>query len=237
MHEAKGKVAMRLYHYMDRDAYETLNRDGRIVGSPEHSPYPEFATAYGWLADVMRRRLGNAPDGCHTDWPVFVWALHNGLSPLAYDREHDRPRSEDPNDASFLVGFDVPEGSYLLSDFDDWHFVLNNWFLPSGGSLVDETDESDAFEALCKRHDRSPYGHDGLPPVPEVESMRRANWERIVDHPYDNASAQASLWELRAEWVFLVKARRHHAIKGLAKPKRKRRRADTAKTPELLTVR
>ncbi|MCV9964443.1 DUF3841 domain-containing protein [Pararhizobium sp. BT-229] len=227
---------MRLFAYMDADAYEALNRDGRIIGSPEHSPHPEFAAAYGWLADVMRRRLGHAPDGCHPNWPVFAWALHNGLSPLAYNREQDRPRSEDPNEASFLIGFDVPDGSYLLSDFDDWHFVLNNWYLPSGGSSIDETDECDAFEAFCKRHERSPYGYDGLTAIPEVEAMRQANWERIVDRPYDNGSVQASLWELRAEWVFLVKARRYHAIKGLAKPKRKRPRAGTTETPWSVTV-
>lgn len=225
---------MRLYHYMDADAYEALTRDGRIVGSREHSPYPEFAPAYGWLSDVMRRRIGNAPDGCHPDWPVFAWALHNGLSPLTYDLEQDRPLSEDPNDASFLVGFDAPEGSYLLSDFDDWHFVLNNWFLPSGGSSSEEKVEYDAFDALCKQHDRSPYGCDGLAPVPEVEAMRQANWERIVDHPYDNGSVQATLWELRSDWVFLVKARRHHAIKGLEKPKRKRRKATANATANLV---
>lgn len=226
---------MRLYHYMDAEAYEAMNRSGRLVGSPAHSPYPEFAFAYAWLADVMRRRIGPAPEGCDATWPVFTWALHNGLSPLAYDREQDRPGSEDPNDAGFLVGFDVPDGAYLLSDFDDWHFVLNNWFLPSCGSAIDDPDnEGDAFDDLCRRHGCEPYGlFDEANSVPEVEAARRANWERIVDHPHDNGSVQATLWELRAEWVFLVKARRYHAIEGVAKPRRKARaRVSKRSAPE-----
>ncbi|MDW9481928.1 DUF3841 domain-containing protein [Sinorhizobium meliloti] len=229
---------MRLYHYMDADAYEAMNSTGRLVGSPAHSSYPEFAFAYGWLADVMQRRIGPAPEGCHSRWPVFTWALHNGLSPLAYDREQNHAGSEDPNDAGFLVGFDPPEGAFLLSDFDDWHYVLNNWFLPSGGSADDSAEEGDAFEELCQRHGCSPYRFDGDVDTPEVEAARRANWERIVDYPHDNGSVQATLWELKAEWVFLVKARRFHAIKGAAKarPKWSARPGRTATSGAVLTA-
>jgi hypothetical protein len=212
---------MRLYHYMNADAYEAMIREGRITGAPDHSPFPEFAMAYRWLTDVMRSRLGEPPSGCHPEWPVFTWAIHTGLSPLAYDFEQSFPGGDDCDDSSFLIGFDVPEGQYLLSDFDDWHFVLNNWYLPSVGSSVYESEDGNAFEALCKLHDRDPWGYDGKPPVPQVEAMRRSNWERIVQHPYENGSAQATLWELRADWVFLVKARRHHAIKGMTEPKHK----------------
>jgi hypothetical protein len=214
---------MRLYHYMDADAYEAMTQEGRIVGSPAHSSYPEFSIAYAWLANVMRRRIGPAPEGCHETWPVFTWALHNGLSPLAYDREQDCPGSDDPNEAAFLVGFDVPEGSYVLSDFDDWHFVLNNWFLPSEGSSSDDPNgEGDAFDELCRRHGCEPHGFfDDATINSEVEAVRRSNWERIVDRPHDNGSVQATVWELKAEWVFLVKARRYHAIKGTSKPSRK----------------
>ena len=226
---------MRLYHYMDTDAYEAMIRTGRLVGSPAHSPYPEFAFAYGWLADVMHRRIGPAPEGCNATWPVFSWVLHNGLSPLAYDREQNSPGSEDPNDAGFLVGFDVPDDKYLLSDFDDWHYVLNNWFLPSCGSAIDDPDcEGDRFEELCRRHGCESYGlFDEASSIPEVEAARRANWERIVDYPHDNGSVQATTWELRSEWVFLVKARRYHAIKVMAKPRRRRKaRAAVVPTPE-----
>lgn len=203
---------MRLYAYMDVDAYQALLRDGRIVGSPEHSVfYPEFASAYGWLSDVMRARIGEAPEGCHPRWPVFAWALHNGLTPLAYDREIGHPDSDDPITADFLVGFDVSEEAHLLSDFDDWHFVLNNWFLPSCGSASEDlAGDGEAFDALCERHGCNPYVGEC---PPEVETARRSNWERIFDHPYENGCAQATLWELRAEWVFLVKARRDTAIR------------------------
>ncbi|MBY3155341.1 DUF3841 domain-containing protein [Rhizobium laguerreae] len=209
---------MRLFAYMDSDAYQALLRNGRIIGSPEHSGFQDFAPAYGWLSDVMRGRIGQAPDGCHPGWPVFAWAIRNGLTPLAYDRENEHPKSDEANGASFLVGFDAPDGSCLLSDFDDWHYVLNNWFLPSCGSAAEDlAGEVEAFEALCERRGCDPYRGEG---PPEVESARRANWERIVDFPDVNGSAQATLWELKAEWVFLAKARSYSAVKGMAKPLR-----------------
>jgi hypothetical protein len=208
---------MRVYHYLETGAYEALRRTGWIVGSPKHSEYAnsdQFERAYGWLANVMERRIGPAPSHCHPGWPVFGWVLHNGMTPLEYDRFREKPRSGDRCDASFLVGFDVPDGSYVLSDFDDWHFVLNNWFLPSCGSALDDVvGETEAFDILSER-----YGYDrtGSPGAngraDEVEAVRRSNWERIVDRPYENASVQATVWELKWEWVFLVKARRRRAV-------------------------
>ncbi|MCZ7862809.1 DUF3841 domain-containing protein [Agrobacterium salinitolerans] len=223
---------MRLYHYMDADAYEAMIRTGRLVGSPAHSTYPYLAFAYGWLADVMRSRIGPAPEGSNETWPVFTWAQRAGQSPLAYDSKHNRPRSEDPNDAGFLVGFDVPDGAYLLSDFDDWHYVMTNSFLPSGGGESDEADvENNRFKELCELHGCNPYcDFDEEPIIPEVQSARRVNWKRIVDHPYDSGSVQATVWELKAEWVFLVRARRYHAIKGMANPRRKGRAKASKRT-------
>jgi hypothetical protein len=202
---------------MESDAYEALRRVGHIVGSPEHSVFndlDQFVTAYGWLADRMATRIGPAPAHCNPRWPVFGWAEHNGQSALEYDRQRELPGHDDTTDAPFLVGFDVPDGSYLLSDFDDWHFVLNGWFLPSCGSDVeDDGGETDAFYALCERHGYDTTCAPGpAGPVDAVETMRRSNWGRIIECPNQYGSVQASMWELRWDWVFLVKARRDTAI-------------------------
>ena len=197
---------MKLYHYMDAAAYGALLADGRITGSKVHSTFPEFEQPYAWLAEVMRKRIGDAPSHADPDWPVFAWHSHDGLDPVAYDR-----RSED--ESELLVGFDVPEGRYLLSDFVDWHFVLNGWYMPSCGADDDAgSTESDAFDEMCKAagYDIWTAGPDG--PAPEVEAARRRQWERVVDHPHATDPAQATLWELRLEWVFFVKVRRRGGL-------------------------
>nr|WP_250808627.1 DUF3841 domain-containing protein [Neorhizobium tomejilense] len=213
---------MRLYHYMDSPAYSALMSTGSLVGSPSHSPFPEFAAAYGWLAGEMRNRIGDAPGHANGAWPVFAWAMHEGMNPVSYD--HDHPE----HGGDLLVGFEVPEGSYVLSDFDDWHYILNNWYLPSTGSSDDETAsaESAEFDRRCEEagYDIWMPGERGT--CPDIETMRRRHWNRVVELPHLSGSVQATLWELKAEWVFFVRARTWKAIPGLEKPTRaiKRRR-------------
>jgi hypothetical protein len=213
---------MKLYHYMDRPAYAALIRCGTMVGEPDHSPYPDFAEAYRWLAGQMRDRICEPPPHAHRDWPVFSWHSHEGMEPVRYDIEHPE------QDGDLLVGFDVPEGAYMLSDFDDFHFVLNGWYFPSTGSEGDDTAtaESDHFDRICAEagYDLWSPGDKGLDPA--VEEMRMRHWSRIVDFPMSSGSVQATSWELRAEWMFLVRARRYSAIPGLSRPTRamKRRR-------------
>lgn len=216
----EGTISMRLYSYMDYDAYKALLTNGSIVGSPKHSDYQEFEQAYGWLANAMDQRIGMAPVHCNPQWPVFAWSLHDGLDPLVYDKE-----STDIH-ADFLVGFEPPEGSYLLSDFDDWHFILNDWFLPSCGSDDDAgMEEMHIFDNHCAAAGYDKFGRPGKSgPSAEIEAMRRSHWGRIIDFPLSSGSVQASLWEIKKEWIFLVRARTHNGILKMARSRRKSKR-------------
>ena len=82
------------------------------------------------------------------------------------------------------IAFEAPEHTFLLSDFDRWHFVLNNWF------LAEDEEEDQAFES--RQHS---------------QRVVERSWKRIFDleggdpdyhlKPFER-SYQATLWKL--EW-------------------------------------
>lgn len=199
---------MKLYHYMDAAAYRSLNENGYVIGSPEHSTFPDFAEAYAWLADVMADRIGPAPQHAHPRWPVFSWHLHNGLDPVAYDAV-----MEYEDKTGLLVGFDVPDDLCVLSDFDDWHYILNGWYLPTYGIDEPAADkECEDFDARCKTAGYDLWTPPAKGPDPDVERMRRKNWKRVVDYPTANGSVQATTWELRLDWMFFVRVRNRDGL-------------------------
>lgn len=95
---------------------------------------------------------------------------------------------------------DLDPQEILLSDFADWHFPLNDFFLP-----LDET-ESEQFD----REERE-AGYDCRGPRPEpLQSRVLTSWERIFDFTrecrdwrgrFRARDIQATFWELRMEHV------------------------------------
>jgi len=73
----------------------------------------------------------------------------------------------------------VPDEQVLLSDFDLWHFVLNN-------HLISETETEDTeLEKI----------YETLSPEKQFE-MKYENWKRVFDvSPLDNE------WMRRGEWI------------------------------------
>lgn len=210
---------MRLYKYMEVDAYKALLAQGHLVGSPEHSPFPDFENAYGWLAGMMEQRIGKSPEHANSKWPVFAWATRHGHDPLRFDSVGNDDKSP------LFVGFDVPDGKYVLSDFDEWHYVLNNWYLPSMGSYVeDDGGESDRFDAMCEAAGYTTWTPGPRGVCAEVEELRSRHWGRVVDHPDQSGTIQATLWEVRLEWMFLVRVKKGKGIPGHSKRKPTRRR-------------
>lgn len=105
---------------------------------------------------------------------------------------------------------EIPESRILLSDFEAWHAVLNDWYLSSSEA------EAEAFHR----------GQDLL-----SEDSRRAkieeSWKRIFDLEGGNPdwrgepeerSIQATLWYLEAQEVVGIKR-----FEGVKKKKRKKR--------------
>lgn len=96
--------------------------------------------AYEW----MYRQLKTGIKNFSGDWPIWAW-------PEDYDKNRvDYYLRQEPQ---IRLNFEVPDDRCLVSDHEDWHFALNDWFMP-------ENDDDDV------EHDKT-------------RKEREQSWERI----------------------------------------------------------
>lgn len=124
----------------------------------------------------MKKRIGNAPEG--VIFPVWAWFQWEGKRKRPDMRFHGRNWGE-KGTPIVLLTIDVPEHCILLSNFDYWHCVLNDF-------EITNSDEEREYS----------------------EEEKRKSWERIFDitcsfdgEEYQMLTTQATMWEIRSEWV------------------------------------
>jgi hypothetical protein len=144
----------------------------------------EFRTAYSWMADEMRARIGTPPAGAA--YPIWAWHSWEG-------RRDSRTMSalarRSRGNHMLLIEFEIEASRVLMSDFDNWHLVLIGSYIARS-----ERDLSEFYAAgYADEHERI-----------------RASWERIFclddasaqpgwDTPPSKRSIQATLWEIRPD--------------------------------------
>jgi hypothetical protein len=176
---------MLLYPILTPDQHRELLAHGRLIGRWRFID-PYHVQAYRWMVAAMRRR------GIDTRGRPPVWAWHSFNPPLR--RKPDLRSSYSlttPGTRAVRLVIDVPDRLVLLSDFEAWHAVLNNWYLSFSEA------EHDRKEAL---EDRGRL----------TRSMIESSWNRIFDlragdpvwrgEP-DERQIQACLPYLTASWV------------------------------------
>ena len=159
---------MRLVTIQPYEVLEILNAQGRFVCygpkcenvSGEYS----FAPAYQWLAKEMVKRIGPAPTG--VAYPIWAW----------YKSDDDFADWGPEGEKYAKLTVDIDPSRVVLSDFDDWHCVLN-----CSPLLTDEEAESD-FDANWDRYEA------------EGPEAVEATWQRIFHS--DRDYVQATFWEL-----------------------------------------
>jgi len=105
-----GEV-LTMYTIQSRDAYETLANDGVLVGDSMLG-WPEFQEAYAWMLRQMARRLPGAPSA----GLLWLWPTATRKQLLAVAKQAR---------GSVLMTVRVERKRVLLSEFLDWHIVLN----------------------------------------------------------------------------------------------------------------
>ena len=143
-----------------------------------------FETAYTYMAEQMRNRIGPPPPG--VDLPVWAW--------YKWDWQHRRPDMR-LTDFKYhagphaLIELELPFSEVLLSDHTTWHIVLNNGYYDDSTNEEEFDANMAAFHAL---------------PIAEQESIKHASWSRIFDiTPVETEWAsngkyvQATFWELK----------------------------------------
>lgn len=157
-------------------AYESLCEKGALIAGENHKIFePSWDDAYKWLADQMKKRIGEPPEG--VKYPIWAWYQWEGKRKRPDMRSFNK--FSIPGEKIVLLTIDVPDEQVLLSDFNDWHFVLME------SCIEDEISDKD-------------YSKDEI-----VES-----WNKIFDYKNpvgcddsSSISTQATMWLIKREWV------------------------------------
>lgn len=118
----------------------------------------EFRVAYSWMIKQMIKQIGLPPAG--VTHPIWAW--------YRWDFQHKHPdfRTMRDYDDQVCLELEMPDEQALLSDFDAWHTVLNDFY----NSCVTNEEEFEAefawFENL---------------PLKQQEQVKRKSWQHIFD--------------------------------------------------------
>lgn len=167
------------------DAYKRIQETG-VLSADEQYLFcgDELRFAYDWMAKKMKENVGMPPTGIL--YPVWAWYQHSGIRKRCDLRRTGYAPKGTP---MVQIEFEAPDHMILLSDFDDWHCVLNNSY------IADSEEEYELFYA-CKHSDRQA----------EIEQ----SWEKVFDlrsnfstwrTPLEKKTIQATLWSVKATQI------------------------------------
>ena len=171
---------MKLWTIQHKVAYDEMLQTGVLRANSEYIFDELFRDSYEWMAEQMKKRIGNPPDG--VELPVWAWYQWEGIRKRPDMRSHGR--SSEKGVPIVLLTVDVPDEQVLLSDFDYWHVVLCH------GELIFPYDENAVYseEERCKSWEN----------IFDYECTFDDE-ERTI-----GLSTQATMWEIKAEWVLKV---------------------------------
>lgn len=176
---------MLLYPILCPAQYAELTSHSRLIGRWSHVE-EHHVDAYRWMIAAMERR------GIHTHSRPPVWAWHSHNPP--HRRKPDLRGSyhlTTPGTPAYRLTIEAPDTLVLLSDYHDWHAVLNRWFHSHSES---EANEIESLQAQGKL----------------TSQMIETSWERIFDlgagdpdwcGKPDERVIQACLPHIDLQWV------------------------------------
>ena len=168
----------KLWTIQHREAYVRLCENGIIYADEKHILYPEiFRPSYEWMAREMEKRLNTSPSPSRL--PVWAWHTWEGERKRRDLRCSGYAKRGTP---MVQIEFWAEEGSFLLSDFDYFHLVIN------GSYIAEDEEDREAFYRL---------------PIKKREKKTEESWKKIFDlekcksfDPDFLQSIQATLWSI-----------------------------------------
>lgn len=103
---------MKCYTIQKLNSWNEAKEKGFLTGNEEYIDKDWFFSSYSWMMKQMSKRITNY----NNELPIWVWL---DVSNICF--------AELLEDEWVLLEINVPEDDILLSNFDDWHFILNNW--------------------------------------------------------------------------------------------------------------
>ena len=182
---------MKLWTIQQIVVYEELQKTGVFRCVPEKIPEPSFADYYGWLIEHLKEKE-LPPEG--VTLPVWAWYRFNQKEKKP-DLRHSCYGSR--GEKMVCLEIEIPDEKVLLSDFDLWHFVLNNHYLDN--CFYPDYDDED-YEKTQK------WFESISPEMQKIEKEK--SWEQIFNiEPFENdwiirgKYVQAIFWELTIDQI------------------------------------
>ena len=190
---------MKLWTIQGIDIYEQLQRNGvAYCTKPSFlGDEPAILHSYHWMAEQMRKRIGEPPIG-GIEYPMWAWYQYNSA------KSNKPPRSilDLEEGISAYMEIEIPDNEVLLSEFSNWHAVLNECPISGWRKIDKKTDVLD--KEAGRRLSFSEY------PI-EIQKEIEESWEAIFDldrrdeevgrKHKSNRSIQATFWLLKPEHI------------------------------------
>ena len=181
---------MRLWTAQTPEIYKSLIDTGVYhTKESEINDFEFWKRSYDWLVAKMIEHIGSPPVG--VNYPIWLWYIWNGKhhKPDLRSRTTFGPKGL----KQVLLEVEVPDDQVLLSDFDAWHFVLNDYVILNAQNEIEYEEMYKHFESLSKE---------------QQEAERIKSWEKVFDiTPFENDFyckgkwVQATIWELRSDQI------------------------------------
>ena len=165
------------------EAFEILRSTGILQGDKEHV-MEGFEDAYDWMKKNMVKR-GILLNGASVhDYPIWAWYKLCGKKPdlrTSGFAERCTPL--------VLLTLKVDPSRVLLSDFDLWHNILNNWYICETEEQYEKFNNLKYYKAHHKKTWRRVF---------KVFDKKLMDFHGITEN---NQSIQAVLWNISIDDV------------------------------------
>lgn len=178
---------MKLWTIQPVEVYEILQRDGVFVADETKIDMPEFLGPYKWLCKQLNKKI---PCPVGVTIPIWAWYQFCGKQKkpdLRYSCYAARGTQ------CVCIELDVPDTEVLLSDFELWHWPLNNWWLDNSTCEEEYDKNHEWFDTLSEE---------------EKQKEREKSWQEIFKLDYVETDwmrrgweIQAVFWQLKKEYV------------------------------------
>ena len=174
---------MKLWSIQTKEAFEVLQNTG-ILRACQDFIDPWYLPAYNWLAYQMNELIGSPPEGVR--YPIWAWHTVDWMQ-----KKPDLRKSlfNAQPAGSVCLELEIDNSRVLLSDFENWHFVLNDWYYSEAHNQQEFNDAEGYFDRL---------------PSEQQKIAKELSWTKIFDiQPFENRwirkgrLVQATFWELR----------------------------------------
>ncbi|MBU5425990.1 DUF3841 domain-containing protein [Tissierella pigra] len=186
---------MRIWTIQSIDVWNKLKEEKIVTCDEKLAFYLKdenysFLEQYNWIRDKMINRIGHSSYKSNI-YPIWGWYLYKG--------QHKKPdlrhSAHGPlGEQMTCIELEIPNEKVLLSDFELWHYVLNNGYIGNSTNEEELDSECEWLDSLPKEKRRN---------------LIEESWDKIFNIKellnngiYSSGEyIQGTFWELRFDEV------------------------------------